>query len=470
VAVIRIAKLTLSIVGRFFEAIPNVKGFLKLQLLPWFFYPCYHKVQQSTMSSTSYEPSLDYARTMDASDPLGGFRDLFYFPKHNGRDAIYFCGNSLGLQPKAVADAIDTELKTWQDLVVGGYFGGTNPWLYYQDYCKPTLAKLIGASIQEVTVMNALTVNLHLMMLSFYKPMASRFKIMMEAGAFPSDQYAVETQVKHYGFDPADAIVEIAPRQGEKLLRTEDILKAIEDHGDSLALTIFSGMNYYTGQVYDMPAIAKASHAVGAVAGFDLAHVAGNVPVHLHDWNADFAVWCSYKYLNGGPGAVGGVFVHERHAANAQLGRLGGWWGNDEKSRFKMEKGFEPKPDASGWCLSTSQVFNTVCLKASLEIFEKAGIERLHEKSVLLTGYLEYLLNQMPNLSFEIITPANPAERGAQLSLYFKQQGREIHDKMIESGIIVDYREPGVIRVAPAPLYCSFEDVFRFYEILKNNF
>jgi kynureninase len=470
VAVIRIAKLTLSIVGRFFEAIPNVKGFLKLQLLPWFFYPCYHKVQQSTMSSTSYEASLDYARTMDASDPLGGFRDLFYFPKHNGRDAIYFCGNSLGLQPKAVADAIDTELKTWQDLVVGGYFGGTNPWLYYQDYCKPTLAKLIGASIQEVTVMNALTVNLHLMMLSFYKPMASRFKIMMEAGAFPSDQYAVETQVKHYGFDPADAIVEIAPRQGEKLLRTEDILKAIEDHGDSLALTIFSGMNYYTGQVYDMPAIAKASHAVGAVAGFDLAHVAGNVPVHLHDWNADFAVWCSYKYLNGGPGAVGGVFVHERHAANAQLGRLGGWWGNDEKSRFKMEKGFEPKPDASGWCLSTSQVFNTVCLKASLEIFEKAGIERLREKSVLLTGYLEYLLNQMPNLSFEIITPANPAERGAQLSLYFKQQGREIHDKMIESGIIVDYREPGVIRVAPAPLYCSFEDVFRFYEILKNNF
>ena len=438
--------------------------------MPWFVYPCLHNVQRLTMSSTSYEATLAYARSMDANDPLGGYRDLFYFPNHNCRDAIYFCGNSLGLQPKTVADAIDTELKTWQELVVGGYFGGTNPWLYYQDYCKPALARLVGASVHEVTVMNALTVNLHLMMLSFYKPTASRFKIMMEAGAFPSDQYAVETQVKHYGFDPADAIIEIAPRPGEKLLRTEDILNAIEDHGPSLALTMFSGMNYYTGQLYNMPAIVKASHAAGAFAGFDLAHVSGNVPVHLHDWDADFAVWCSYKYLNGGPGAVGGVFVHERHAANVKLGRLGGWWGNDEKTRFKMEKGFEPKPDASGWCLSTSQVFNTVCLKASLEIFEQAGIDKLREKSIRLTGYLEYLLNQLPNLSFEIITPANPGERGAQLSLYFKQQGREIHDKMIESGIIVDYREPGVIRVAPAPLYCSFEDVFRFYEILKNNF
>lgn len=436
----------------------------------WFVYPCEHNVQRLTMSRTTYEASLAFAQHMDANDPLRSFRNQFHFPSHNGKDAIYFCGNSLGLQPQSVTDAIATELKSWQDLAVGGYFGGANPWLYYQDYCKPTLAKLVGASTQEVTVMNALTVNLHLMMLSFYKPTATRFKIMMEAGAFPSDQYAVETQVKHYGFDPADAIIEIAPRPGEKLLRTEDILNAIEDHGSSLALTMFSGMNYYTGQLYNMPAIVKASHAAGAFAGFDLAHVAGNVPVQLHDWDADFAVWCSYKYLNGGPGAVGGVFVHQRHAANVQLGRLGGWWGNDEKTRFKMEKGFEPKPNASGWCLSTSQVFNTVCLKASLEIFEQAGMERLREKSVQLTGYLEYLLSQLPKLSFEIITPTDPTKRGAQLSLYFKQQGREIHDKMIESGIIVDYREPGVIRVAPAPLYCSFEDVFRFYEILKNNF
>ncbi len=438
--------------------------------MPGFVYPCQHNVERLAMSTTSYEATLAFARQMDSNDPLKSFREKFHFPGHQGKNAIYFCGNSLGLQPKTVADAIAIELKTWQDLAVGGYFEGANPWLYYQDYCKPTLAKLVGAAAHEVTVMNALTVNLHLMMLSFYKPTATRFKIMMEAGAFPSDQYAVETQVKHYGFDPADAIIELAPRPGEKLLRTEDILNAINEHAETLALTMFSGMNYYTGQLYDMAAIARASHAAGAFAGFDLAHVAGNVPVHLHDWDADFAVWCSYKYLNGGPGAVGGVFVHERHAANVQLGRLGGWWGNDEKTRFKMEKGFEPKPDASGWCMSTSQVFNTVCLKASLEMFEQAGMGRLREKSVQLTGFLEYLLNQLPNLSFEIITPANPKERGAQLSLFFKQQGREIHDKMIESGIIVDYREPGVIRVAPAPLYCSFEDVFRFYEILKNNF
>ncbi len=417
--------------------------------------------------SHHFEASLSFAQQLDASDSLAAFKERFYFPQHNGSNAIYFCGNSLGLQPKHAEAAILTELETWRNKAVGGYFGGTNPWLFYHDYCKPALTKIVGCLPHEVTVMNALTVNLHLMMLSFYKPTAQRYKIMMEAGAFPSDQYAMETQAKQYGFNPDDAIIEIAPRAGEKLLHTEDILQAIEANKDSLAIVLFGGINYYTGQVYDMKTITAAAHKAGAVAAFDLAHVVGNVPVQLHDWDVDFAVWCSYKYLNAGPGAVGGIFVHEKHAANVDINRMAGWWGNDEKLRFKMEKGFVAKPDASGWCVSTSQVFNTVCLKASLEIFEEAGIENIRAKSVQLTAYLEYLLQQIPNLNFEIITPANPAERGTQLSLYFKANGKAIHDKMIDNGIIVDYREPGVIRVAPVPLYCGYEDVYRFYEICK---
>lgn len=318
--------------------------------------------------------------------------------------------------------------------------------------------------------MNSLTVNLHLLMLSFYRPTKDRYQIMMEAGAFPSDQYAVETLARHFGLDPADTIIEISPREGEKTLRTEDILQSIDTHRDTLALTLFSGMNYYTGQLFDMQRITAAAHKAGAIAGFDLAHVAGNVPVQLHDWDVDFAVWCSYKYLNAGPGAVGGVYVHERWASDPATPRLAGWWGNDEKTRFKMEKGFVPKQDASGWNISTAQVFNMVTLKASLELFDRAGIENLRAKSIQLTAYLEFLLHQVPNLAFEIITPADAGSRGAQLSLYFRERGKEIHDKMIRSGIIVDYREPGVIRVAPAPMYCSFEDVFRFYEILRDHF
>jgi kynureninase len=417
-----------------------------------------------------FEATEVFAELMDKQDPIAGLKSQFHFPQHNGKDVIYFCGNSLGLQPKRAIEAIETELTSWRELAVGGYFDGTNPWLTYHDTCIPALSAWVGAYQNEVTVLNALTVNLHLMMMSFYKPSGSRFKIMMEAGAFPSDQYAIETQVRHYGYDPEDAIIEISPRQGEKLLRTEDILKAIAEAGDSLALTMFSGMNYYTGQLYDMKAITAAAHAEGAYAGFDLAHVVGNVPVLLHDWQADFAVWCSYKYLNGGPGAVGGVFVHEKHAGKAATPRLGGWWGNDEKTRFKMEKGFIPKPDASGWCMSTSQVFNTVCLKASLTILQEAGPQALREKSKKLTGYLQFLLEQLTHLDFEIITPLHPEDRGAQLSLYFKERGREIHDAMIANGIIVDYREPGVIRVAPAPAYCSYADVYRFFEILRDKF
>jgi len=420
--------------------------------------------------SHSFDTTIETARLLDQQDALASFKQAFHFPQHNGKDAIYFCGNSLGLQPKNVKDAIDTELQSWREVAVGGYFGGANPWLFYQQYVTPSLAAIVGAKDTEVTVMNTLTVNLHLLLLSFYHPSAQRYKIIMEAGAFPSDQYAVETLVRHFGLNPDDAIIEIAPKEGEKTLHTEDILATIQAHANDLALVIMGGINYYTGQLFDMAAITQATHSVGAIAGFDLAHVTGNVPLQLHDWNVDFAVWCSYKYLNAGPGAVGGVFVHEQFATNPQTPRLAGWWGNDEKTRFKMEKGFIAKPNAAGWNISTAQVFNTVALKASLELFDKAGINRLRAKSLQLTAYLEYLLQQLPAINFEIITPIQPEQRGAQLSLYFTKQGKAIHDKMIENGIIVDYREPGVIRVAPAPMYCSFEDVYRFYEILKTNF
>jgi kynureninase len=417
-----------------------------------------------------FNNTADFAGMMDGQDELAGYKSRFCFPQHKGEGVIYFCGNSLGLQPKNVEAAMHTELESWRNLAIEGYFTGTNPWLYYHDYIAPGLAKLVGAKTNEVTVMNALTVNLHLLLFSFYRPAGKRYKILMEAGAFPSDQYAVETQVKHYGFNPDDAIIEVAPREGEKLIRHEDVLAAINANRESLALVLMGGINYYTGQLLNIAGITLAAHEAGAVAGWDLAHVTGNVPVTLHDADVDFAVWCSYKYLNAGPGAAGGVFVHEKHVANTSLPRLAGWWGNDEKTRFKMEKGFMAKPAASGWNVSTTQVFNMVALKASVELFEQAGMEKLRAKSLMLTSYLEFLLQQLTNLSFNIITPANPAERGAQLCLYFTERGREIHQQMLNNGIVVDYREPGVIRVAPAPLYCSFADVYRFYEILRDNF
>ena len=419
---------------------------------------------------SNFEASLDFAIAQDKHDTTHHYKSAFHFPQFQNKNAIYFCGNSLGLQPKSVSAAIEAELNTWKTLAVGGYFNGPNPWLYYQEYLKPSLAKLVGADLAEVSAMNALTVNLHLLMLSFYKPSGKRFKIVMEAGAFPSDQYAVETLVKHFGLNPAETIVEIEPLPGSKTLSTEQIIDTINKLGDELAMVLFGGINYYTGQFFDIAAITKATHQVGAIAGFDLAHVTGNIPLSLHDWDVDFAAWCSYKYLNAGPGAVGGYFVHEKHFSNKALPRLAGWWGNDEKERFKMEKGFIPKPNASGWNISTAQVFNMVGLKASLSIFDEVGINTLRHKSIQLTAYLEYLLSQLHNISFEIITPANPDARGAQLSLYFKENGKAIHEALINNGVIVDYREPGVIRVAPAPLYCSFEDVYRFYEILKNNF
>jgi kynureninase len=418
----------------------------------------------------NFEATLSFAKSLDEKDGLARFKNEFYFPQVNGKDSIYFCGNSLGLQAKKVEAAIQQELNDWKNLGIRGFLNAKNPWMYYQEYFKPSLSKIVGAKQDEVTVMNSLTVNLHLLMLSFYRPTKERYKIIMEAGAFPSDQYAAETQMLHYGFIPGESIIEISPRSGEKLLRSEDILSVIEQHSSQLAMVMLGGINYYTGQLYDMQAITEATHKAGAIAAFDLAHAVGNVPLQLHNWDVDFAVWCSYKYLNGGPGAVGGIYVHERYAGNPQTPRFGGWWGNDEQGRFKMEKGFIAKPNASGWNISTAQIMNMVALKASLELFEEAGMENLHAKSLQLTAYLEFLLHQLTNINFEIITPADADARGAQLSLYFKELGREIHDKMIEKGIIVDYREPGVIRVAPAPMYCSYEDVYRFYEILRDEF
>ena len=415
-----------------------------------------------------FSASPSFAEKLHKTDPLRKFRKHFHFPEKQGKKAIYFCGNSLGLQPKNVSSAIKQELKDWKQLAVGGYFGAKNPWLYYQDNFKQPLSKIMGCRQEEVTVMNALTVNLHLLLLSFYKPAHGRYKIIMEAGAFPSDQYAVETQVKFHHFKPADAIIELLPRRGEKTLRTEDILQTIAENKDSLALVLLGGINYYTGQLYDLKQITLAAHEAGALAGYDLAHVAGNVPMDLHTWNADFAVWCSYKYLNGGPGAVAGVYIHARYANDKNYGRLGGWWGNAEKTRFQMKKGFKPKAGAGGWQLSTAQVFNMVALKSSLQLFDKAGIKNIRKKSMLLTGYLEFLLQQLSNVQFDIITPSDPQQRGAQLSLYFKRDAKAIHQKLTENGVIVDYREPGVIRVAPAPLYNSFKEVYRFYEILKS--
>lgn len=414
-----------------------------------------------------YEASLAFAKKMDTKDPLKKFRRQFHFPVRDHKKAIYFCGNSLGLQPKTTAKAIRQELRDWKNLAVGGYFGAKNPWLYYHKTCQPVLANIMGCLEEEVTVMNALTVNLHLMLQTFYKPSRKKFRILMEAGAFPSDQYAIETCVRLHGFDPAKAIIEVKPRRNEKTLRTEDIIKTINDNRDSLAMLMLGGINYYTGQLYDIKNIAGAARAAGAVAGFDLAHVAGNVPMQLHDWEVDFAVWCSYKYLNAGPGSVSGVFIHQRHVNNKQLPRAGGWWGNEEKTRFKMKKGFVPKANADGWQLSTAQVFNTVALKASLRIFKKAGMGRIRKKSKLLTGYLEYLLGLLPPGHFDIITPADPEARGAQLSLFFRKNGRAVHDALQNAGVVSDFREPGVIRLVPAPLYNGYKDVFRVYEIIK---
>lgn len=417
----------------------------------------------------SSEFSLEQARQLDEQDVLSSYRDQFVFPQHNGKNVLYLCGNSLGLQPKSVRQALLQELDQWAEHAVEGHFRGKFPWMYYHKFLKEQSARLVGAHPQEVVVMNTLTVNLHLMMVSFYRPTSSRFKIIMEAGAFPSDQYAMETQVRWHGFDPKEAIVEIAPRPGEDTLRTDDILRTIEEHGDGVALVMFGGVNYYTGQFYDLEKITRAGHAVGALVGFDLAHAAGNVPVKLHDWGPDFAVWCSYKYLNSGPGGPSGAFIHERHAANPNLPRFAGWWGHDETERFRMQKGFKPMYGADGWQLSNAQIFSFAAHKASLDMFDAAGMENLRAKSLKLTAFLEGVLksvNEGKEL-FRIITPSDPAQRGCQLSLLTDERGKALFDYLSENGIMADWREPNVIRFAPVPMYTSFEDVWRVGEVIR---
>lgn len=415
-----------------------------------------------------YENTLASAQNLDRQDSLRTFRDQFIFPKHNGADVFYFCGNSLGLQPKTVRQALLAELDQWATHGVEGHFRGELPWMYYHKFLTPQAARLVGALPHEVVVMNTLTVNLHLAMVSFYRPTAQRFKIIMEAGAFPSDQYAVESQVRWHGFEPEKAIIEIAPKPGSDTLRTEDILQIIENEGAATALVMFGGVNYYTGQFYDLEKIAAAAHRVGAHVGFDLAHTAGNLPLKLHDWNADFAVWCSYKYLNSGPGGPAGLFVHERHGDNPALPRFAGWWGHDESERFQMKKGFKPMRGAEGWQLSNAQIFSFAAHKASLDIFDAAGIDNLRKKSLLLTGFLQFVLdeaNRDKNL-FRIITPENPAERGCQLSLLTDGRGKELFNFWADNGAIADWREPNVIRFAPTPLYNSFEDVWQLGELI----
>jgi kynureninase len=417
-----------------------------------------------------FQANLPFAQKMDENDPLRSFRDQFLFPQHKGEPVIYFCGNSLGLQPVAARAALEEELLQWQTEGVEGWFRGQRPWLPYHEYLAPTLAEVVGARKEEVTVMNTLTVNLHLMMVSFYRPTAKRFKIIMEDGAFPSDQYAVETQVKYHGFDPAEAIVEVKPRAGERLLRTEDILATLEEHGPETALILFGGINYYTGQLYDLAAIADAGRRAGVTVGYDLAHAAGNVPLQLHDWGVDFAVWCSYKYMNAGPGGPGGVFVHERHFNNPDIPRFAGWWGYEEENRFQMTKGFVPARGVDGWQISTATIFNFAVHRASLEHFARAGMPALRAKSLKLTAYLEFLIDRLNREKqlFEIITPRDPEARGAQLSILTGSDGKALFDFLAANGVVCDWREPNVIRVAPAPLYNSFEDVFRFAELLKS--
>jgi kynureninase len=414
--------------------------------------------------------TLLYARSQDQADPLRHFRDRYYFPQHEGKDVIYLCGNSLGLQPKGVEAALMRELKQWREHGVEGHFRGEMPWMYYHRFLVDQSAQIVGAKPEEVVVMNTLTANLHFMMASFYRPTRERYKIIMEAGAFPSDQYAVESQARYHGFDPEEAIVELAPREGEHTLRIEDIMATIERHGASTALVLFGGVNYYTGQFFDLPAIVEAGQKAGAHVGFDLAHAAGNVPLRLHDWGADFAVWCSYKYLNAGPGGPGGVFVHERHGNNPGLPRFAGWWGHDEERRFLMEKGFHPMRGAAGWQLSNAQVLSFAAHKAGLDLFAEAGMTALREKSMRLTAYLEFIIDEInrKGARFQIITPHDPAQRGAQLSLLTGPDGRQLFDRLTQSGVIADWREPNVIRLAPVPMYVSFEDVWRFGEKVES--
>ncbi len=411
--------------------------------------------------------TLADAQQRDAQDELKGYRDQFHIPvQENGKPFVYLCGNSLGLQPKSAETYIKQELEDWKKFGVEGHFHAKNPWLQYHEFLTDKMAKIVGAKPIEVVVMNTLSVNLHLLMASFYRPTKERYKILIESDAFPSDRYAVNSQLKFHGFD--DGLLELKPREGEVLLRQEDIEATISKDGDSIALILMGCPNYYTGQVVDMKKIAALGHAQGCVVGFDLAHGAGNLKLELHDSGVDFAAWCTYKYLNSGPGSVGGCFIHERHAKAFDLPRFAGWWGHNKETRFGMRDDFDPLPGAEGWQLSNPPILSLAAIRASLDIFDTVGMKALHEKSKKLTGYLETLLQDLSN-EVNIISPENPNERGCQLSLQItKGGGRMIFDEITKNGVIADWREPDVIRIAPVPLYNTYEDIFHFVEILKN--
>ena len=416
-----------------------------------------------------FQNNLAFAQLLDSQDDLKSFRNEFVIPQHNGKDAIYFLGNSLGLRPKKTPVYIDEILSRWDRFGVEGFFIGDAPWINYHDNLIQPLSNIVGALPHEVVVMNSLTVNLHLMLVSFYQPQGGRTKILCEAKAFCSDQYMLETHVRQRGYNPEDVIIEIHPRSGESLIRQEDILTAIEEYKDELALVFFGGVNYYTGQVFDMQAIAEAAHTVGAKVGFDLAHAAGNISLRLHDWNIDFACWCSYKYLNSGPGAIGGAYIHEQHHHDALLNRFAGWWGYNKSTRFRMQKGFDAIPSAEGWQLSTPPLMLYAAHKASLDIFAKAGMAALEKKGKMLSDYLLFLLNYI-NTSLDketvrVLTP--PSAKGCQLSMLMLQNGRAVFEQLSNAGVFADWREPDVIRVASAPLYNTFEEVWQFGKILQ---
>jgi kynureninase len=414
-----------------------------------------------------YGTDKKFAEELDKKDPLASCRSKFLIPKRkSGEDVIYFAGNSLGLQPKSVREYVEQELKDWEMLGVEGHSRAKNPWLLYSEYLTEQTARIIGAIPNEVVNMNALTVNLHLMLVSFYRPTPKRHKILIEAKAFPSDYFAVESQIRFHGYIPETSLVEMKPEEGETLIKTEDIEEYFDREGDSIALVMFSGVNYYTGQAFEMERITKVAHKKGCIVGFDLAHAAGNHVMNLHDWNVDFAVWCSYKYLNGGPGAVGGCFVHERHVKDRSIPKFLGWWGHDKETRFLMEHKFVPIPTVESWQLSNPPILPLASLKASLDIFDEVGMNALREKSEKLTGYMEFLIEQRKDSNIEIITPKDKNQRGCQLSLRIKSGGKQLHQKLLDNGVICDWREPDVIRVAPVPLYNTFVDVYNFVEIL----
>lgn len=417
------------------------------------------------------EKHLEYAKALDQADPLRSFRQQFIIPAKSGVEQIYFLGNSLGLQPRRTNAALQQVLDQWAQFGVEGFFLGEDPWMQYHDHLIQPLAEIVGARPAELVVMNQLTVNLHLMMVSFYRPVGRRRKIICEAKAFPSDQYMFETHLKHLGYDPDEILIEVTPRPGEHTIRNEDILQLIETTGDELALVLWGGVNYYTGQVFDMRSITAAAHKVAAICGFDLAHAAGNIRLQLHDWNVDFACWCSYKYLNSGPGAIGGVYIHERYHGDREMHRFAGWWGYDKATRFAMEKGFVPIPTAEGWQLSTPSPMLYAAHRASLRIFSEAGFDRLLNKAGKLSAYLLFLLEnlnrELNTPALEIITPRQAEAHGCQVSMLMLRNGREVFDQLTEAGIFADWREPNVIRVAPVPLYNSFEEVWLFVDRLR---